>query len=65
MNLSDCNIEALHKAKLFSTQTPGDGDVRRRVTKVVLFNILDRSQPVSDKMLWKFEHIGREKQAVN
>ncbi len=65
MNLRDCNIEALHEAKLFSNQTPGDGDVRRRATEVTIFNILHRSQPVSDKMLWNFGHIGREKQAVN
>ncbi len=65
MNFSDFNIDELHKVKLFSTQTPGDGDVRRRATEVTIFNILDRSQPVSDKMLWNFGHIGREKQAVN
>ncbi len=65
MNLSDCNIEALHKAKLFSTKTPGDGDVRSRVTEVTIFNILDRSQPVFALMLWNFEHIGREKYKVN
>ncbi len=55
MNLSDCNIEEFHKAKLLSTKIPGDGDVRRRVTEVAIFNILDRSQPVSDKMIWNFE----------
>ncbi len=54
MNLSDCNIEALHKAKLLSTKTPGGGGVRRRVTEVAIFNILDQSQPFSDKILWNF-----------
>ncbi len=55
----------LHKAKLLSTKKHGGGGVRRRATEVTIFNILHRSQPVSDKMLWNFGHIGREKQAVN
>ncbi len=50
MNLSDCNIDELHKAKLLSTKKHGGGGVRRRATEVTIFNILDRSQPVSDKM---------------
>ncbi len=55
MNLRDCNIEELHKAKLFSTKTLGNGGVRRRATEITIYNIQDQSQPVSVKMVRNFE----------